>query len=499
MSRIILAILDGFWINTTNPSENAITQADAPTFNMLFGKPFTKLDASWLAVGIPEGQMWNSEVGHMTIGAGRTILQWTMKIDACLTDGSFTKLPEYEKSFSHIKETNGSLHIFTLFGNGGVHASQIHLEKALNIIPSNIQVYLHIFTDGRDLSPTSALWILKEFRKDILSKHQNIHISTISGRYYAMDRDNNYNRIESAYNAITGNIQETPASPEDVIQWSYNEGKTDEFINPTLIDSDGIVKNGDSIWFLNFRSDRARMLTEAFCENEFPHFIRKQLKNIYFVSMVPYYQSYTGNSFFHDENLTDTLWEILSRLGINQLRIAETEKFAHVTKFFNGGRFDAFDGEKRILIPSHKVNTYDLDPAMSANEITDTIIRDGKEYSVIIVNYANGDMVGHTGFIDAAKKAVESLDTNIKQLISFAKENNYEILLTADHGNCEEMWSPEEPKTSHTTNFVPCWHIVDGEVRAMQKNIWTLANIAPTMLQILRIQKPEIMTDSLGI
>ena len=239
------------------------------------------------------------------------------------------------------------------------------------------------------------------------------------------------------------------------------------------------------------------MMTEAFSEKEFPHFNRKTLENLHFVSMVPYYQGYAGSSFFRDENLTETLGEILSQNNIAQLRIAETEKFAHVTKFFNGGRFEPFDGETQKLIPSHKVATYDLDPAMSADEITDVIVAEGAKYPVIIVNYANGDMVGHTGSISAAVQAVETLDRNVARLVDFAQKNGYEILLTADHGNCEEMGSPDAPKTSHTTNFVPCWHIVGGEAKQLKKDTGTLANLAPSILSIIGVKKPDAMEESL--
>ena len=239
------------------------------------------------------------------------------------------------------------------------------------------------------------------------------------------------------------------------------------------------------------------MMAEVFCEKEFTHFTRKSLENLYFVSMVPYYQGYTGASFFRDENITDTLGETLSKAGIKQLRIAETEKFAHVTKFFNGGRFEPFPLEDQKLIPSHKVATYDLDPAMSADEITDVIVNEGTNYPVIIVNYANGDMVGHTGSISATVQAVETLDQNVSRLVEFAKENGYEVLLTADHGNCEEMGSADAPKTSHTTNFVPCWHIVDGVAIAPKMEVGTLANLAPSMLAILGTQKPVGMVESL--
>lgn len=380
MSKVILAILDGFGINTSNPKENAIEQADAPILKELFSAPYARLDASGEAVGIPAGQMGNSEVGHMTIGAGRTVLQGTMRIDASLTSGDFTKLPEFTKTLEHLRHEqiasrSRALHLFTLFGPGGVHASDKHLEKTLGLIPKEIPVFLHLFTDGRDLAPTSALEILKKFRSEILQNYENVSIASLSGRYFAMDRDNNYDRIEKAYKVITGDTEATTKSAEEVLAEVYASEKTDEFVEPVLLDQNGTVQDGDAVWFLNFRSDRARMMSEAFSQEKFAHFPTKSFKNLLFVSMVPYYQEYTGEAFFRDEALSDTLGEIISKAGLKQLRIAETEKFAHVTKFFNGGRFEPFNGETQKLIPSHKVATYDLDPAMSAEEITNTILK----------------------------------------------------------------------------------------------------------------------------
>ncbi len=496
--KVILAILDGFGINMSTPTENAILQANAPTLQGLFAQPYTRLDASGLAVGIPEWQMWNSEVGHMTIGAGRTVLQWTMRIDASLSSGVFRTLPEYDATIAHLSRTRWSLHLMTLCGSGWVHASQVHLEKILDSIPSSTRVFLHLFTDGRDLPPKSALGIISDIEDRILVWHPNVMIASLAGRYFAMDRDNNYARTEWVYRMLTGQGLSTDQSAREVIESMYMDNKTDEFIEPVLLDEDWIIKNWDAIWFLNFRSDRARMLTEAFYEHEFIHFARESFKDLYFVSMVPYYQGYSGASFFRDEPLTDTLWEVISRSGIRQMRIAETEKFAHVTKFFDGGRFEPFALSDHILIPSHKVATYDLDPAMSADTITDTITRDGEVYPVIIVNYANGDMVGHTGILSAAVQAVETLDRNIARLIEFARIYEYDILLTADHGNCEEMGTTKEPKTSHTTNLVPCWHIVDGRVIPLQSDSGTLANLAPTILSILDIEKPACMIECLA-
>ena len=497
MSRIILAILDGFGLNNTSPEENAIQQANAPLLKKLLHSPHAKLAASGLAVGIPEGQMGNSEVGHITIGAGRTILQGTVKIDASLSSGAFAQLPEYSHTLNHIAKNNGSLHLLTLFGPGGVHASELHLKKILATLSKETPVFLHLFTDGRDLAPTSAQALLKEFEKTTLCACPHVKIASLSGRYFAMDRDNNYARVHEAYKALTGQTTVSHQSAQEVIAQAYSENKTDEFIAPTLLTSQGAIQSGDAIWFLNFRSDRARMLTETFYEETFSHFERAPLANTYFVSMVPYYQSYTGPAFFRDEPLTDTLGEVLATNNISQLRIAETEKFAHVTKFFNGGRFEAFKNEIQKLIPSHKVATYDLDPAMSADEITAVIEQEGLQYQVIVVNYANGDMVGHTGSLTAAIAAVESLEQNVAKLLTFAQTHGYEILLTADHGNCEEMGTSEAPKTSHTTNLVPCWHIVDGTAQAMAKNTGTLANIAPSVLTILGIKKPNIMEESL--
>lgn len=496
MQKVTLVILDWFGINTKTSEENSIVKANSPTFNKLFSELNTKLDASWRAVWIPEWQMWNSEVGHMTIWAWRIIKQSLVKVDDSFDSGEFEKLDQFKNWIKNVVDNNSNLHLFTLFWPGWVHAHSNHLEKMLKIIPKNINVFLHIFTDWRDLEPKSFLNLYKDFEKNILSNYKNVKVSTLAWRYFAMDRDNNWDRVKKAYDEIVYAKNKTNLSVEDYVKQSYDSWLTDEFIAPVSFTYWRQVSDGDSVFFLNFRSDRAKQLTKVFIEDKFEEFERKEFKKLYFITMSKYYKEYTWNYLIEDEKVENCLGEVLQNNGLSQLHIAETEKFAHVTKFFNWWKQVVFNWEQDILVPSHKVATYDLDPEMSAWEILDVYLKNVLNYDFTVLNYANGDMVGHTGMMDASIKAVKKLDEVVTTMIEFCDKNNIDLLITADHWNCEEMWTCDNPKTSHTTNFVPLWYIKNWKVQKI-KDFWWLANIAPTVLDLMWVKKPKEMVDSL--
>ncbi|MDD5769772.1 MAG: 2,3-bisphosphoglycerate-independent phosphoglycerate mutase [Candidatus Gracilibacteria bacterium] len=496
MQKVSLIILDGFGINNKTLEENAIYKADTPNFDKLFLNLYTSLDASGLAVGIPEGQMGNSEVGHMTIGAGKVIKQNLVKINESFKNNDFEKIQAFRDGIINAKNNTGVIHLLTLFGSGGVHSDQNHLIEILKIIPENLQISLHLFGDGRDLEPNSMLGLLEDFEKNILSNYKNVIISSISGRYFAMDRDNNWDRIKKAYDTIVFGENKTSLKPLEFVKNNYENNVFDEFLPPTFFECGAEINNFDSVFFLNFRSDRARELTQALIEKSFSEFKTKSLVNIFFVSMTKYYKEYDGNYFIIDEKVENCLGEVLQNNNLTQLHIAETEKFAHVTKFFNGGKQIVFEKELDILISSHKVATYDLDPEMSAGEIWGEFEKNANNLDFTVVNFANGDMVGHTGSLEASIKAVEKLDEIVGKLIDFCDKNDIDLLITADHGNCEEMGTLANPKTSHTTNFVPFWYIKNREVLPT-KQTGGLSNIAPTILKLMGIENKFGMDESL--
>lgn len=459
--------------------------------------------ASEKAVGLPMGQMGNSEVGHMTIGAWRVIKQNLVEIDDELDDGSFAKLPEFKAGIAHCKENDSTLHLIQLFWPGGVHASDAHLKKILKIIPKDINVSLHLFGDGRDLAPNSMLDLMKDFEK-FLTKFPNVKISSLAWRYYGMDRDNNRERIQKSYDEIVFGQLQTSDTPSEYIAKQYEQLITDEFIKPVSFTRGDQIESDDAVFHLNFRSDRARQMTQAIMVSmhkkiaeEYPtrdrHFLIKRLSNIYFVAMTKFYKEYEWPTFIKEVDIKNTLSEVISRKELRQMHLAETEKFAHVTKFFNGDRQIVFDGEKDILVPSHKVATYDLDPEMSAQEIYNEFIHKAKDFDFIVTNFANGDMVGHTGQMDKVITAIKKLDTIVGELITFCNKNNYELLITADHGNSDDMGTPESPMTAHSMNPVPCRYISKGKVQSLKKS-WSLADIAPTVLKIMGIAIPKEMT-----
>lgn len=489
---IVLCILDGCGIRKETDG-NAFKNANKPTFDYLWNKyPHTILEASGEAVGLPAGQMGNSEVGHMNIGAGRIVYQPLEVINKAVDKEELNTNQELLNLISHIKSNNSTLHIMGLLSDGGVHSHINHLLKIIDILKENNinKIYYHIFLDGRDVNPKSAIKYINILEQKI--NELNIgKIATISGRYYAMDRDNNYDRLKKAYDAIVYGIGNTYSNPKELLDYSYKNNITDEFIEPAIINKTTINDN-DAILTFNFRPDRLREIFTSLTNPKECPMKTKELNNIYALSMMPITNTVKAHHMFDHQNLTNTLGGFIYKNNLSQLRIAETEKYAHVTYFFDGGYEKNYPKMNKILIPSPKVATYDLKPEMSAKEITDKLIEelDKDIYDVVILNYANGDMVGHTGNYEAAVKAVEYLDTCLKQLYEKIKLLNGTLIITADHGNCDIMWDKNKiPVTSHTTNPVPL--IITKEGLTLNKGI--LADIAPTIISLLNLEKPKEM------
>jgi len=495
---VMLMILDGFGIAPESDG-NAVRRANTPNLDNLFAKyPHTQLQASGLFVGLPDGQMGNSEVGHLNIGAGRVIYQELTRITKEIEEGGFFKNEALTLAINNVKDNNKSLHLMGLLSNGGVHSHIDHLKGLLKLAKeAGIQnVYVHGFMDGRDVPPTSG----KEFIIEIENYMKEIGVgklATISGRYYAMDRDNRWERVELAYNAMVLGKGEEANSAVEAIERSYADNKTDEFVLPTVIDKNGMIKDGDSVIFFNFRPDRAREITRAINDKVFTGFNRETL-NLTFVTMTQYDKTLEGvHIAYKPESITNTLGEYVSKHGKNQLRIAETEKYAHVTFFFNGGVEKENPGEDRALIPSPKVATYDLKPEMSAYEVTDELLKrlDQDKYDMIILNFANPDMVGHTGVVEAAIKAIEAVDECLGKIVNKVLEKDGEVFITADHGNSETMidFSTGNPYTAHTTNPVPfLWVANNTEGKGLHEG--KLADIAPTILDRMGLDVPAEMT-----
>ena len=494
---VALIIMDGFGYNPENYG-NAIKAANKPNLDKYFKEcANTIIGASGLDVGLPDGQMGNSEVGHTNIGAGRIVYQMLVKISKSIKDGDFFENKALVDAMNNCKEKNSALHLMGLLSPGGVHSHMEHLYGLLEMAKRNgiEKVYVHAFLDGRDVPPSSASEYMEEAVEEI-KKIGVGSVATISGRFYAMDRDNAWDRVEKAYDAIVmgEGVQET--EPVQAIKNSYANGVTDEFMLPTVVDKNGMVKENDSVIFFNFRPDRARQLTRTFVDPEFKGFERKKgYFPVHFVCMAQYDASMPNVSVaFPPEQLKMTLGEYLSELGKTQLRIAETQKYAHVTFFFNGGEEKQFEGEDRILIKSPDVETFDMKPEMSAFEVTDAVVDaiNSDKYDVIILNYANCDMVGHTGVFDAAKTAVEAVDTCVGRMVDAILAKNGVALITADHGNADKMYEADgSPFTAHTTNPVP--FIVVGKDCELREG-GVLADIAPTILEIMGVPQPAEMT-----
>ncbi len=498
---VMLMILDGFGISDKEDG-NAVRAAYKPNFDALFKDyPHTQLGASGLDVGLPEGQMGNSEVGHLNIGSGRIIYQELTRITKAISDGDFFTNKAFNEAIDNAIKNNSSLHLLGLLSDGGVHSHINHLKALLKLASEKglKKVYVHGFLDGRDVPPSSALNFVLEIEK-YMKEIDTGKIATVSGRYYAMDRDNRWERVQLAYNAIVLAKGETANSAAEAVQKSYHDNKTDEFVLPTVILENGKaianISNNDSVIFFNFRPDRAREITRAINDVEFNGFQREKL-NLFYVTFTQYDKTLQGvHIAFLPDSFNNTLGEYVSKLGKKQLRIAETEKYAHVTFFFNGGVEAANPNEDRALIPSPKVATYDLKPEMSANEVCEELLKriDSDEYDMIIINFANPDMVGHTGVFEAAKKAIEAVDVCLGKTVERILSKDGTVFITADHGNAEIMidFSTGEPMTAHTTDPVP-FLFVSKEAKPLRQS-GILADIAPTMLQVMGLEVPKEMT-----
>ncbi|MDR2291936.1 MAG: 2,3-bisphosphoglycerate-independent phosphoglycerate mutase [Prevotellaceae bacterium] len=493
--KVILIILDGWGIGK-HDSTNAIYTQGEPYIDLLKEKyKNAQLAACGIDVGLPEGQMGNSEVGHLNIGAGRVVYQDLVKINLACADNSIMQNAEIIKAFSYAKETGKSIHFLGLVSDGGVHSSLEHLFKLCDISKEyNIKnSFIHCFMDGRDTDPHSG----KKFIAELLNhaNKTNVNIASIVGRYYAMDRDKRWGRIKDAYNLLVNGKGKAFTDMEAAMQQSYAEGITDEFVKPIVNASvDGRIKEGDVVIFFNFRNDRAKELTFVLSQQNMPEYGMHTIENLQYYCMTPYDASFEGlHVIFDKENVTNTLAEYISSKGIRQLHIAETEKYAHVTFFFNGGREEPFGNEDRILINSPKVATYDLKPEMSAYEVKNALVEQIKtqKYDFIVVNFANGDMVGHTGVYEAIKKAVFAVDNCVKDVVETAKENNYEIIIIADHGNADNAINEDgTPNTAHSLNPVP-FIVVSDRIAEIESG--RLADVAPTILTLMEIDIPKEM------
>ena len=499
----VLLILDGYGLSEQT-EHNAIALADTPVMDRLMEEyPFAKGNASGLAVGLPEGQIGSSEVGHLNMGAGRIVYQDLVRITKEIESGSFFENEALLKAMDNAKENGTSLHIFGLLSDGGVHSHNFHLYALLELAKRRglNKVYVHCFTDGRDTPPESG----KDYIRALQDEMDRIgcgRIATVAGRYYAMDRDNHWDRIEKAYRAITLGEGETADSAMEAMTQSYAKGETDEFILPTVVMENGaptaVVGDGDSVVFYNFRSDRAKEMTRVFCCEAFDGFDRGPRKQVTYVCFTDYDATIPNKEVaFEKEEMVNTFGEWLAANGLKQARIAETEKYAHVTSFFNGGREAPNEGEDRFLIPSPQVATYDLQPEMSAQAVCDTLIdkiRSG-EYDVIVANFANSDMVGHTGVEKAAVEAVECLDECIGRVVETIREVDGQLFICADHGNAEVMVNEEtgEPWTAHTSNPVP-FILVNYDPAYCLREGGCLADIAPTLIEMMGMEKPAEMT-----
>jgi len=495
--KALLMILDGWGIGNHTHSD-AIYSTPTPCWdNLLQTYPHSCLQASGENVGLPDGQMGNSEVGHLNIGAGRVLYQDLVKINKAIANGSILENPEIKDAFTYAKETGKAMHFMGLTSTGGVHSSFEHILALCDIAKEYglTKVYIHCFMDGRDTDPHSGKGFIEQ-----LSEHcskTGAAIASVIGRYYAMDRDKRWDRVKVAYDLLVDGVGKQSSDMVAAMQESYDEGITDEFVKPINNSSvDGTIKEGDAVIFFNYRNDRAKEITIALTQQDMPEQGMKIIPGLRYYCMTPYDASFKGlHILFPKENVDNTIGEYVASLGKKQLHIAETEKYAHVTFFFNGGREAPFDGEDRILVPSPKVATYDLKPEMSAPEVADKLseaIATGK-YDFIVVNFANGDMVGHTGVYPAIQSAVKAVDKCVCQVISAARENGYEAIIIADHGNADFAENPDgTPNTAHSLNPVPCVYVTDNSDAKVADGI--LADVAPTILHIMGLPQPAQMT-----
>ncbi|WP_297763353.1 2,3-bisphosphoglycerate-independent phosphoglycerate mutase [uncultured Muriicola sp.] len=497
--KVILMILDG-WGKSPDPKVSAIDQAKTPFISSLYKKyPNSNLLTDGMNVGLPEGQMGNSEVGHMNLGAGRIVYQDLAKINKAVKEDKLKDEKVIKEAFLYAKKHQKHVHLLGLVSDGGVHSHITHLKGLISAAEDNslTNVFIHAFTDGRDVDPRSG----KGFMEDLIHfcKDKKAKLASVIGRYYAMDRDKRWERVQLAYDLVVNGKGEKTTDVLSSIQKNYDNGLTDEFLKPIIVTNEQgspltTIKEDDVVIFFNFRTDRGRELTEVLSQKDHPDFHMKALK-LYYVTMTNYDDSFKGIKMVYDkENLHDTLGEILANQGKKQIRIAETEKYPHVTFFFNGGREVPFDGESRIMCPSPKVATYDLQPEMSAYDIRDAIIPELKkgEADFVCLNFANPDMVGHTGVMEAAIKAVETVDSCAEAVVTAGLENGYSTLIIADHGNCDTMINPDgSANTAHTTNPVPLI-VVDKDIKAVKNGV--LGDIAPTILHMMGLHQPNAMT-----
>ena len=498
---VMLMILDGFGINEKTDG-NAIKLANTPNIDKLMKKyQTTKIYTSGLNVGLPDGQMGNSEVGHPNIGAGRIVYQELTKITKSIEDGDFFTIPEFTEAIENCRKYNSNLHILGLVSDGGVHSHIRHLYGLLEMAKRRDfeNVFVHCFLDGRDTPPASAEGYIAELEEKMKEKGVG-KIASIAGRYYAMDRDKRWDRVKKCYDALVFGEGNKATSATIAIEDSYQKEVFDEFVEPTVICNGdtpiATINEHDSVIFFNFRPDRAREITRAIVDPDFKEFETKKMET-YFVCFTSYDETMPNVKIaFKKEPLVNTFGEVVSKHGLTQLRIAETEKYAHVTFFFNGGEEKQYPGEDRILVPSPKVATYDLQPEMSAPEVTEKVVEaiNSDKYDVIILNYANPDMVGHTGSLPAAIKAVETIDECVQKVVDAILAHDGTLIITADHGNCEQMidYKTGEPHTAHTTNPVPLILVTKND--KLRVHSGKLADLAPTMLEILGIDKPAEMT-----
>ena len=493
---VVLLILDGFGCRDDAP-DNAITRADAPNWRRLLATcPHTTIDASELRVGLPEGQMGNSEVGHLNIGAGRVVYQDYTRIDVAIRDGQFARNDALVGAVDTARAGGATLHVLGLLSPGGVHSHERQIAAMVDMAAgANARVAVHAFLDGRDTPPQSARASLEKLQARC-DKLGNARIASVSGRYYAMDRDKRWDRVKLAYDAIAeGKAQFHAQDGVAALQAAYARGETDEFVKPTLIGSGARIADGDAIIYMNFRADRARQLTQAFVDPTFSGFERvRSIRLAAFVSLTQYSDDLAVSAVaYPPQSLRNSLGEYLSNLGLHQLRIAETEKYAHVTFFFSGGREEPYQGEDRILVPSPKVATYDLQPQMSCPEVTEKLVAAiaGRQYDFIVCNLANADMVGHSGKLDAAIKAVEAIDVALGRLTDAIHDAGGEMLISADHGNLEMMRADDgQPHTQHTVGPVPLVYV--GRKAHLQSG--ALRDLAPTVLALMALPQPAEMT-----
>ena len=499
--RVLLCIMDGWGISNGSEKFDATKLANPVNVNRLEKEElFTKLHADGEYVGLPAGQMGNSEVGHLNLGAGRIVYQDLSRINNAIKDGSFFKNDKFIMAVEHAKKNNSALHIYGLVSTGGVHSSLDHVLALIKLAADNglKRVYLHAFLDGRDTPPQSACTYL-QIVEDELKKYNLPPIATVIGRYYIMDRDNRWERVEKGYNALLLGEGEHAATACDAVKESYARGDNDEFVLPTVIGGEeSRIHDNDSIIFFNYRPDRAREVSKAINFENFDGFNRKKvLKNICYVTMTPYDETFTFPVAYGKEKMVNILGDVLEANGIKQFRTAETEKYAHVTFFFNGGIEEPQPNEKRVLVASPKVPTYDMQPEMSAPEVCENVLKaiEDEQYGFILVNFANPDMVGHTGVIEAATKACKVVDECVGKIADACKKHGIVMLLTADHGNSEVMVDEAtgRPQTAHTTNEVP-FVLINAPEGTQLKDGGALCNIAPTVLQLFGIEKPQEMT-----